>query len=424
MKTSIRPVVFALIALSLTMISCGVTLLPVATVPAYPTPNLLMTIQAIQTLLAPAPTQASAIPPATTPTPAAVACNGTNLAALMIRAVSDGTFVPPGASFVESWTLQNVGSCTWTTSYTLVFDGGTPMNGPSSQPLPAEVPPGGTITVSVNLVAPSTIGTYQGLWKLSTPQGLRFGTGEGGADDFWLIISTATPGAYPVLNPYIPPGYPSCTGAYYPGYWGERANLARFVSETIPDGTYIPPGAAFTKTWTLQNIGACTWTTDYNLVFTSGSRMGAPHSIPLSEAVPPGGTVVLAVNMVAPTSEGSFRGYWELSTPYGYRFGVGSGRTALWVLISTGIAVTSTPTATYLPTITFTPTVTYTPTVTATTTATYTPTNTYTASPTTADTATPSPTPTSTPTSTPTFTETATDTPAPTSTPVPEATAP
>jgi len=262
------------------------------------------------------------------------------------------------------------------------------------------------------------------LWKLSTPQGLRFGTGEGGADDFWLIISTATPGAYPVLNPYIPPGYPSCTGAYYPGYWGERANLARFVSETIPDGTYIPPGAAFTKTWTLQNIGACTWTTDYNLVFTSGSRMGAPHSIPLSEAVPPGGTVVLAVNMVAPTSEGSFRGYWELSTPYGYRFGVGSGRTALWVLISTGIAVTSTPTATYLPTITFTPTVTYTPTVTATTTATYTPTNTYTASPTTADTATPSPTPTSTPTSTPTFTETATDTPAPTSTPVPEATAP
>ncbi|PIU90073.1 MAG: hypothetical protein COS63_04110, partial [Anaerolineae bacterium CG06_land_8_20_14_3_00_57_67] len=51
-----------------------------------------------------------------------------------------------------------------------------------------------------------------------------------------------------------------------------RCDWAQFVADiTVPDGASFAPGAAFTKTWRLKNIGTCTWTTSYALVFVSGS---------------------------------------------------------------------------------------------------------------------------------------------------------
>ena len=41
---------------------------------------------------------------------------------------------------------------------------------------------------------------------------------------------------------------------------------ATFVADvTIPDGTYINPGASFTKIWRLKNTGTCAWTTQFAL---------------------------------------------------------------------------------------------------------------------------------------------------------------
>src|SRR5512135_3467629 len=46
---------------------------------------------------------------------------------------------------------------------------------------------------------------------------------------------------------------------------------AQFIADvTVPDGTRFSPGAAFTKTWRLKNVGTCTWSTSYTLVFSSG----------------------------------------------------------------------------------------------------------------------------------------------------------
>ena len=54
---------------------------------------------------------------------------------------------------------------------------------------------------------------------------------------------------------------------------------AQFISDvSIPDGTTLQPGATFTKTWRLKNVGTCAWTTSYQLVFFSGEQMGAASS--------------------------------------------------------------------------------------------------------------------------------------------------
>ncbi len=330
MKTSIRTAVFALMALSLATAGCAADAAPVPDAPSSPTPDLLGTIQALQTQIAAVtPTPVPVVVPAATAAPASTICTGTNLANILSVSMADRTYVAAGSAFTMIWTLENVGTCTWTPDYTLVFDGGTPLNGPSSQALNATVPPGGSIAISVPLVAPSTDGTYQGWWKLSTPWGVHFGIGTNGTSDFWVLINTTPSVTYPSY-PYSAPYYYTCT-------WGTVGNLAEFVTETIPDGTYIAPGSAFTKTWTLENIGSCTWTTSYYLVFDGGTQMGAPSSIPLPTTVLPGQEVTLYVNMVAPSSYGRYQGYWKLSTPQGYRFGLGSSGTGdFWVLISTG----------------------------------------------------------------------------------------
>src|SRR5262245_32961881 len=64
---------------------------------------------------------------------------------------------------------------------------------------------------------------------------------------------------------------------------------AKFISDlTAPDGSSFAPGAAFTKTWRLMNIGTCAWTIAYNLVWVGGDSVGAPLPVKLPVDVAPG----------------------------------------------------------------------------------------------------------------------------------------
>jgi hypothetical protein len=105
----------------------------------------------------------------------------------------DGTDVEPGDSFTKTWRLRNNGSCTWTSSYSLVFDHGDAMNGPASVALAGAVPPGGTVDLSVDLQAPNSPGSYQGYWLLRNNSGVLFGIGAGGNTAFWVLIEVPEP---------------------------------------------------------------------------------------------------------------------------------------------------------------------------------------------------------------------------------------
>jgi hypothetical protein len=113
-------------------------------------------------------------------------------------------------------------------------------------------------------------------------------------------------------------------------------NLARFISETIPDYTYIAPGTAFVKSWTLKNIGTCAWGEGYALVFDGGDPMGGPDSVSMTSEVPPGATNTFTVHLTAPATSGVFQGFWKIRAPQGVRFGIEpDGKTAIWVKITT-----------------------------------------------------------------------------------------
>ena len=143
---------------------------------------------------------------------------------------------------------------------------------------------------------------------------------------------TAPPSATPLVPTATQPLPPTALPC-------DRASFVGDVS--IPDGTILAPGTAFTKIWRLRNAGSCTWTTSYAVVHLSGERMGGPAAFPIPGNVPPGGTLDVWVDLRAPSQTGAFQGNWQLRNTGGVLFGIGErGTDAFFVRI----AVAATPT--------------------------------------------------------------------------------
>lgn len=101
-------------------------------------------------------------------------------------------------------------------------------------------------------------------------------------------------------------------------------DFAAFVGDvTIPDGTMIPPNTPFTKTWTVKNIGTCTWTPDYQIVYDGGDLLGSPMAVPMVDRnVAPGETAQISITLTAPPDNKRHYSYWKFRNDKGGVFGV------------------------------------------------------------------------------------------------------
>ena len=182
---------------------------------------------------------------------------------------------------------------------------------------------------------------------IGSPAGTGFPQFNFTPPDTTTAPPTATQG--PISNPVSP------------------CNNSQYESDvTIPDGTIIAPGASFLKTWAIQNTGTCTWDTNYQLIFISGDQMSGT-STNLTTSVAPSQQVQVSVSLTAPTSIGTYKGYWRLADDQGDAFGE-----SITVVIVVSSTLTSTPTGTLTQSITLTPTITPTQTITPKNTSTHT----------------------------------------------------
>ena len=391
--------------------------------------------------------------------------------------VPDGTTYAPGNTFTKTWRLKNVGTCTWTTSYAMIFDNGDKMGGPDSVAMPQTVAPGQNVDISVNLTAPNAGGAYRGYWKFKNANGVPFAMGANGTQSWWVDIRVSgTPAGrnydFGTASSPVASGYNKVTEAttYSSGGFGwtdtstlesrDRTGVsddvrrdfvmsssaartfkvdlpngtytvgvvmgdhdfahdnmvvkangttmlgdvdtaansyasnafqvtvssgtlslefsdaggsdptwvvnsvtisagsstpaacdrAQFIADvTVPDGTTFAPNAGFSKTWRLKNVGTCTWTTSYAVVFDTGEKMGGPSSVNLPQTVAPGQTVDLTLSLTAPSTAGLYRGFWKFQNANGVRFGIGADGTKSWwvdIRVSGTASTPGTPTAT------------------------------------------------------------------------------
>lgn len=115
-------------------------------------------------------------------------------------------------------------------------------------------------------------------------------------------------------------------------------NRAEFVEDiSIPDHTNLPAGSSFTKTWRFKNVGTCTWNAEYSLVFIWGDLMDGIERTSFGKKVPPGESIDISVDFVAPKEANAYQGNWMFEDTFGNRFGTGyQGRQFFWVAIDVG----------------------------------------------------------------------------------------
>lgn len=139
------------------------------------------------------------------------------------------------------------------------------------------------------------------------------------------LTPTSTLTLTPTETPFPTIGFTSVTETLQPSptatQYIESCYNSAFVSDlTIKDDTVLMLGEKFKKIWRIKNTGTCPWKEDFAMTFFSGTSMDGITS-PINQYVAPGKTAKISVPMTAPTTEGTFTGYWVLSTSDGSKFG-------------------------------------------------------------------------------------------------------
>jgi hypothetical protein len=112
---------------------------------------------------------------------------------------ADGALLKPGDFFWKTWSLQNTGTCTWDSSYSLVFRSGDLMDGLISYPLPQQIAPDETKNVTIYLKAPTGEGPYTGYWQIQAPWGATFGVGPNSIP-FYVNVNVANNPNYGITS--------------------------------------------------------------------------------------------------------------------------------------------------------------------------------------------------------------------------------
>ncbi len=201
------------------------------------------------------------------------------------------------------------------------FSAGVIALGQGVTPLTANVLPGESATVDVQVQAPTAEGTYLIAWDLQ----------QAGA---WLSQSGVLPRAVdlhvtkPVAGTAPTATPPSTTAPLSP------AKNAIFLSDTsVPDGTVVAVRQILLKGWLLYNSGRVAWGQKWSIKQISGKSFGALDHFALPPTAPCR-TVNLLIALRAPARAGSYESVWRLQDARSHRFGDGL---TIKILVRSGV---------------------------------------------------------------------------------------
>ena len=98
-------------------------------------------------------------------------------------------------------------------------------------------------------------------------------------------------------------------------------NSAYIEDITIPDGSLLAPGETFVKTWAIRNTGFCTWKDSYNVLLYDGNSMSGQET-EIGKTIASGKETKISISLIAPDSEGIYKGTWIMTNEHGTPFGM------------------------------------------------------------------------------------------------------
>lgn len=91
-----------------------------------------------------------------------------------------------------------------------------------------------------------------------------------------------------------------------------KCNDAEWVKDvTIIDGASLTSGSVMTKTWLVKNIGSCTWTSGFKLVFGYGDNLSGAKAV-VPAGIAPGDEVEINLEFTVPQTKKNYYSYWRL----------------------------------------------------------------------------------------------------------------
>lgn len=126
------------------------------------------------------PTSTVAGPATATPPPAQT---GVDAGVWTSSNPADGSTIDSGEEFQVVVTFLNTGQTTWTTSYYIMHTGGPAMGAPDKINMPYAVPPSMTVTITIDFIAPTEIGTVKSDWMIVNSNDVAF-------SNFWFEYIT------------------------------------------------------------------------------------------------------------------------------------------------------------------------------------------------------------------------------------------
>jgi hypothetical protein len=172
--------------------------------------------------------------------------------------IPDGSEFDAGEEITKTWRVQNVGTSTWTTDYSLVFMSGEQLGAPDSIFLTHDVEPNDFLDISIDFTVPSAGGEYRSDWIFQNSNGEEFGTGQDFQQSIYMIIVSTGDGDG---------GDDDDSGGISGGAKVSNATV------TVDDASYsgsCPAELTFTYTVTTSEAGQV----DFNLVFNANSPSG------------------------------------------------------------------------------------------------------------------------------------------------------
>ncbi len=261
---------------------------------------------------APVPTQPDVTQPAFTQ-PAATQPPAGNVADRMQFVadvtVPDGTSFDPGQSFTKTWRLQNAGTTTWTTSYSLVFFGGEQMGGPNAVPVPSEVAPGGTVDISVNLTAPAENGNYIGYWIMRNAAGANFGLGPNADQAIYVEINVgeaqgtaAAPGSTQVASLTATPSSSGSGGDVVSSitWMGDDSYRGACPAQIVVTGQFVLEEAASVSYFLEVNVESGSYTAGTSLAKQTKQFQAGTHQVAYTLNFPESTIGTIEFNIDAP----------------------------------------------------------------------------------------------------------------------------
>jgi len=208
------PLVIAALVLAIMALSIALIALPgdrASTIPTVDTAGIRT--QAVGRYIAELTSTARAVPtrtptrmPIQTPTSTVGNAGSETPTCLGLRFLRDVTIpdnseMTPAEVFTKTWLVENNGSCAWKPGFQVVLIGGLAMGG-SPFKVARTVGPGGSIQVSIKMVAPTNqTGVVQGTWKMTDADGVQFG-------DFLSVVIVVNSPAKGTTTPSGPTATP------------------------------------------------------------------------------------------------------------------------------------------------------------------------------------------------------------------------